>query len=66
MPQHRTIGWITATTHHNLHHSRIEGNYAFYFTWWDRLMGTEITDYREIYDKVTLPASKQSETGIEA
>ena len=38
---------ITTTTHHDLHHSGFRWNYGLYFTWWDRLMGTEHPHYRE-------------------
>jgi sterol desaturase/sphingolipid hydroxylase (fatty acid hydroxylase superfamily) len=39
------IGWITTVTHHDLHHSNAGWNYGLYFTWWDRLMGTEHPQY---------------------
>ena len=42
----RRFGWINATTHHDLHHSSFRYNYGLYFTWWDRLMGTEHPEYR--------------------
>jgi len=42
----RWFGWINATTHHDLHHSSFRYNYGLYFTWWDRLMGTEHPEYR--------------------
>jgi Delta7-sterol 5-desaturase len=34
-------GWLLTTTHHDLHHSTFRYNFALYFGWWDRLMGTE-------------------------
>lgn len=37
--------WLTTTTHHDLHHAEAGWNYGLYFTWWDRLMGTEHPDY---------------------
>jgi sterol desaturase/sphingolipid hydroxylase (fatty acid hydroxylase superfamily) len=37
--------WLTSTTHHDLHHARAGWNYGLYFTWWDRLMGTEHPEY---------------------
>jgi len=43
----RWFGWINATTHHDLHHSSFHHNYGLYFTWWDRMMGTEHPRYRE-------------------
>ena len=41
----RWLSWLSTTTHHDLHHQRFAGNYGLYFTWWDKLMGTEIADY---------------------
>jgi lathosterol oxidase len=43
----RWFGWINSTTHHDLHHATFNYNYGLYFTWWDRLMGTEHPAYRE-------------------
>lgn len=49
-------GWVdgpldvlTTTTHHDLHHQKFQGNYGFYFTFWDRLMGTEFKNYKEAF-----------------
>lgn len=39
--------WMTTVTHHDLHHAQAGWNYGLYFTWWDRLMGTEHPLYRE-------------------
>ncbi len=39
------LDFLTTTTHHDLHHSSAGSNYGLYFTWWDRLMGTEHPDY---------------------
>lgn len=44
---------FTTVTHHDLHHERSHGNYAFYFTFWDKLMGTEDPDYEARFDAVT-------------
>lgn len=38
--------WKTPCTHHNMHHEKFNGNYALIFTWWDKLMGTELPDYK--------------------
>jgi sterol desaturase/sphingolipid hydroxylase (fatty acid hydroxylase superfamily) len=43
----------TTSTHHNLHHRDLRGNYGLYFTWWDRLMRTEHADYHATFDRVT-------------
>lgn len=42
----RLFGWWNTTTHHDLHHQHGRSNYGLYFTWWDRLMGTEHPDYQ--------------------
>lgn len=51
--------WISTTTHHDLHHNgAFHYNYGFWFTYWDRLMGTEHPQYRETFDRVTAPAPR--------
>jgi len=53
-------GWVklpvlkykTASTHHNMHHQLFNGNYALYFTWWDRLMGTQFDDYEQRHEQI--------------
>ena len=50
---HALFGLLTTNTHHDLHHSAGRLNYGLYFTWWDRLCGTENPDYRETFDRVT-------------
>jgi sterol desaturase/sphingolipid hydroxylase (fatty acid hydroxylase superfamily) len=39
------LGWLTAVTHHDLHHARARTNFGLYFTFWDRMMGTEDPEY---------------------
>ena len=39
--------FMTTVTHHDLHHAQAGWNYGLYFTWWDRLMGTEHPLYLE-------------------
>lgn len=50
--RHWFFGWKTASTHHNMHHAKFEGNYGLYFTWWDRWFGTEFSDYEQTYDAI--------------
>ena len=45
-------GWMTTTTHHDLHHSEGKSNFGLYFTWWDRMMGTEHPRYHERFEAV--------------
>jgi sterol desaturase/sphingolipid hydroxylase (fatty acid hydroxylase superfamily) len=39
------FGFLTTVTHHDIHHAAAGWNYGLYFTWWDRMMGTEHPDY---------------------
>lgn len=39
--------WLTTTLHHDMHHACGRCNYGLYFTWWDRICGTEHPAYRE-------------------
>jgi len=43
--------WITAT-HHDLHHRLGRHQYALYFTWWDKWMGTEATQFSQEKSKI--------------
>lgn len=43
------FGWLTTTTHHDLHHAEPGWNFGLYFTWWDRWMGTENPAYRDAF-----------------
>lgn len=53
-------GWVkmpilkykTASTHHNMHHQLFNGNYALYFTWWDKWMGTEFKNYESRHEQI--------------
>lgn len=45
------LDFIVTTTHHDLHHAQAGWNYAAWFTWWDRWMGTEHPEYHARYAK---------------
>lgn len=51
--RHPILGIKTTPTHHSMHHEKVGGNYGLYFTWWDRMMGTEFKDYHETFEKLT-------------
>ncbi len=51
--RHWLGGRFTTTTHHHLHHETAQGNYGLWFTFWDRWMGTERSDYHARFEKVT-------------
>lgn len=48
----RWSGWLTTTTHHDLHHTEGRYNFGLYFTFWDRVMGTEHPKYHERFEAV--------------
>jgi sterol desaturase/sphingolipid hydroxylase (fatty acid hydroxylase superfamily) len=51
--EHPILGIFATVTHHDLHHEKSGGNYAFYFTCWDRVMGTEHPEYVERFNRAT-------------
>jgi Delta7-sterol 5-desaturase len=44
--------WFNTPTHHNLHHSKGQGNYGLYFNFWDTWMGTNHRDYEKVFTEV--------------
>lgn len=53
MNKHWLGRWINTSTNHNMHHKYSRGNYGFYFTFWDNLMGTTHHKYHETFEKIT-------------
>lgn len=51
--------WMTTVTHHDLHHAHAGYNLGLYFTWWDRLMGTEHPGYPEAFRRAAKPVPAQ-------
>jgi sterol desaturase/sphingolipid hydroxylase (fatty acid hydroxylase superfamily) len=43
---------MTSSTHHNMHHSKFNGNYGVHFRIWDKLLGTEFNDYEKTFDEI--------------
>jgi Delta7-sterol 5-desaturase len=62
MARSRWLGWNNTTTHHDMHHQTGRHNFGFYFTWWDRLMGTEDPRYAALAGrpKAQRPAGGQA------
>jgi Delta7-sterol 5-desaturase len=58
--RNRWTGWLTTTTHHDLHHSEGRYNYGLYFTWWDRWMGTEHPRYHDRFEAVATRKAQQA------
>jgi sterol desaturase/sphingolipid hydroxylase (fatty acid hydroxylase superfamily) len=48
---HPFFKWINTSTHHNLHHSRFNGNYSLYLNFWDRVMNTNLPNYEKLFDE---------------
>ncbi|WP_158594394.1 sterol desaturase family protein [Aquimarina sp. AD1] len=46
------LRFMTSSTHHNMHHSKFNGNYGLHFRFWDWLMGTEFKDYETTYNEI--------------
>lgn len=53
MAAHAIFGLLTTNSHHDLHHSSGARNFGLYFTWWDRMCGTEHPDYLATFKGVT-------------
>lgn len=55
LPRGSTRGLITGLfntpTHHYQHHKYVVSNFSLYFTWWDKLCGTEQAAYHEEFDE---------------
>jgi sterol desaturase/sphingolipid hydroxylase (fatty acid hydroxylase superfamily) len=49
---HWLFKFKTPSTHHNMHHAKVGGNYGLYFTWWDKLLKTEFKDYDTTYNQI--------------
>jgi Delta7-sterol 5-desaturase len=60
--RHWFFGRFTTTTHHHLHHETARGNYGLWFTWWDRIGGTERPDYLQRFDAATAPRPRPAPT----
>ena len=37
---HKVFRWQNSVTNHDMHHTNLNYNYGFYFTFWDRMMNT--------------------------
>jgi len=49
----RLLDLFATVTHHDLHHEKGNGNFGFYFTFWDRVMGTEHPEYKARFRRAT-------------
>lgn len=51
-------------THHDMHHTSGNSNFGLYFTWWDRMMGTEHPQY--LAKATGNPAATRRAVGLRA
>ncbi len=49
-PNHWLGKWLIGPTHHAIHHRKYTVHYGLYFTFWDKLFGTEDPRYCEEFD----------------
>jgi len=59
--KNKWFAWNNTSTHHNMHHTFFKYNYGLYFSFWDKLMGTNHEKYHETFEKVA-----QSKIGEDA
>lgn len=57
------LPWLITVTHHDLHHGGGPWNFAFYFSFWDRWMGTEHPEYLARFMAAT---RRRPSTGVAA
>lgn len=58
MVTHRYFGWVAGSAYHDLHHRTSKWNFALYFRFWDRLMGTEHPDFVRIHNHIHSSANR--------
>ena len=54
----------TTVTHHDMHHEKANGNYGFYFTWWDKWMETEHVNYEARFEAATVKQAEGNGTPL--
>lgn len=54
-PTHWLGKWLIGPTHHAYHHRQYTVHYGLYFTFWDKLFGTEDPRYQIEFDKALKP-----------
>jgi Delta7-sterol 5-desaturase len=51
-PHHWLGRWMIGPAHHSIHHIHQDKHYGLYFTFWDRVMGTESRGYNDRLRKI--------------
>jgi sterol desaturase/sphingolipid hydroxylase (fatty acid hydroxylase superfamily) len=52
-PRHWLGKWLIGSTHHAIHHRQYTVHYGLYFTFWDKLCGTQDPDYQSEFDLIS-------------
>jgi Delta7-sterol 5-desaturase len=50
-PHHWLGKWFIGPAHHSIHHLRYNLHYGLYFTFWDKLLGTQDPNYEKTFDE---------------
>ena len=60
-PHHWLGRWMIGPAHHSIHHDHQDKHFGLYFTFWDKLMGTEEHGYNQklMRSKVTIPPDQR-------
>lgn len=51
-PRHWLGQWFIGSTHHSIHHRKYTVHYGLYFTFWDKMLGTDDPNYENEFDLV--------------
>lgn len=54
------LKYKNTVTHHAMHHTSFNYNYGLYFTWWDRLLGTEHPHYEKKFNSTVISTEVES------
>lgn len=46
--------WMVGPMHHWMHHRKYTAHYSLYFTFWDKVMGTQQKDYEKILSRTSV------------
>ncbi|MCU0526937.1 MAG: sterol desaturase family protein [Elainella sp. Prado103] len=57
-PHHWLGRWFIGPAHHSIHHRKYRLHYGLYFTFWDRLLGTQDPQYKQQFEQHRLRNDK--------